>query len=228
MTTLFLVRHGLTAHTGRTLYGQTAGIVLDDRGRAQADALAERLAPLRPTAVYSSPLERCVETLRPLADTCRLPVVERAALIEMDAGSWTGRPLARLRRLRAWGDVQRHPETFRFPGGGESFEEAQTRAVAELHAIARRHRRGRVVVGTHGDIVRIVLADLAGAPLARFQRIVVDTASVSVVTIDREGPARVLLVNDTGDLRRFAPDGGTPVWEHAPRARPRRRGNLRG
>ena len=62
MTTLFLVRHGLTAQTGRILYGRTRGVGLDDRSLAQAEQLAQRLAPLRPTAIYSSPLERCVET----------------------------------------------------------------------------------------------------------------------------------------------------------------------
>lgn len=230
MTTLFLVRHGLTAQTGRILYGQTRGVGLDERGLAQAEQLVQRLAPLRPTAIYSSPLERCVETVEPLAAACRLSVVERDALIEMHAGSWTGKTLSRLRRTKAWREVQQRPETFRFPGGGESFEEARTRAIGELQAIARRHRRGRVVVATHGDIVRVMLADLAGAPLGRFQRIVVDTASVSVVTLDGEAGPRVLLVNDTGDLRRFAPGGGTPAWETAPPPRSGRRpeGNLRG
>lgn len=232
MATLFLVRHGLTAHTGRTLYGQSPGIDLDDRGRAQAERLVERLAPVRPTAIYSSPLERCVQTVEPLARACRLPIVEHGALIEMHAGSWTGRPLARLRTLKAWGEVQRSPAGFRFPGHGESFVEARDRILAEVHGIARRHRRGRVVVATHGDILRIVLAELAGASLDRFQRIVVDTASISVVSIDRAGLPRVHLVNDTGDLGRFTPGGGTPVWEEtAPRSgTPRKRTgtNLRG
>jgi len=229
MTTLLLVRHGLTEHTGRTLYGQTRGIGLDDRGRAQAERLAERLGPLRPTAIYSSPLERCVETVRPLADLRRLPVREREGLIEMHAGSWTGKPLSRLRRTKAWGDVQRRPDTFRFPGGGESFEEARERSMRDVHAIARAHRRGRVVVATHGDILRVLLAELVGAPLQRFQRIVVDTASVSVVTLDGRSNARVLLVNDTGDLLRFGPGGGTPAWEApARRAGSRTEPDLRG
>lgn len=235
MTTLFLIRHGLTAHTGRTLYGQTPGIDLDERGRSQAEQLARRLAPVRPTAIYSSPLERCVQTVEPLAAICRLTIVEHDGLIEMHAGSWTGKPLARLRRLKAWSDVQQRPATFRFPGDGESFAEARDRALAEVHRIARRHRRGRVVMATHGDILRVLLADLTGAPLDRFQRIVVDTASVSVVTIDRAGNPRVHLVNDTGDLGRFTPGGGAPAWEDSSRApRPagakvRRAGtNLRG
>jgi len=228
MATLFLVRHGLTAQTGHTLYGQTGGIGLDERGRAQAEQLAARLAPIRPTAIYSSPLQRCLETVAPLSAACRLPVVEREGLIEMHAGSWTGKRLSRLRRMKAWGDVQLRPDTFRFPGGGESFAEARDRAMADLHAIATKHRRGRVVVATHGDILRVMLAVAAGAPLERFQRIVVDTASVSVVAI-AGGEPRVLLMNDTGDLGRFAPGGGTPVWEAVDAGQRRRsRANLRG
>lgn len=218
MTTLFLIRHGLTAQTGKVLYGRTPGIGLDDRGRAQAEHLAARLAPVRPTAIYSSPLERCVETVAPLAARCRLPIVTREELIEMDAGDWTGRPLGRLRRTRAWREVQRSPSTFAFPGGGEGFAAARDRAVAEVERIARRHRRGRVAIATHGDIARIVLAHFQGIDLDRFQHVVVDTGSVSVVHLDG-GVPHVLLLNDTGGLERFAADPAPP-WEAARRATP--------
>ena len=62
MTTLLLVRHGLTAMTGPVLAGWTPGVHLDDRGRAQAEAVAERLRPLPLTAIVSSPLDRCLDT----------------------------------------------------------------------------------------------------------------------------------------------------------------------
>ena len=218
MATLFLIRHGLTAQTGKRLYGRTPGIGLDDRGRAQAEHLADRFAPVKLTAIYSSPLERCVETVEPLAHAQRLPVVIRPDLIEMDAGSWTGRTLSALRRTKRWAHVQRSPSTFRFPDG-EGFAEAHERVTAEVDAIARRHRRGRVVVATHGDIVRILMAHFAGAPLDAFQRTVVDPASVSVVSVGRNGAANVLLVNDTGGLERFGPAGHAPPWETPARTR---------
>jgi probable phosphoglycerate mutase len=202
MTTLFLIRHGLTAQTGKVLYGQTRGIALDERGVAQAERLADRFAPVSLTAIYSSPLERCVETVRPLAERQRLQVVERDELLEMHTGSWTGRPLGRLRRMKRWHEVVTSPSTFRFPDGGESYVDAQRRVVAEAERIARRHRRGRVAVATHGDILRILLAHFEGAPLDAFQRVVVDTASVSVVHLGGGTPS-VLLVNDTGGLERF-------------------------
>jgi len=203
VTTLFLLRHGLTAQTGKVLYGQTPGIPLDERGKRQAEQLAERFTSVRLTAIYSSPLERCAETVGPLAERQRLRVVEREELIEMDAGSWTGSTLGRLRRTKAWREVQSSPSTFRFPGGGESFAEAQARVVGELVRIARRHRRGRVAVATHGDVVRLALAHALGVPLDGFQRVVVDTASVSVLAADG-AKLRLLLANDTGGLERFA------------------------
>jgi probable phosphomutase (TIGR03848 family) len=203
MTTLFLIRHGLTAVTGTTLYGRTPGVSLDDRGRAQADALAERFLPVRLTAVYSSPLERSLETMAPLAARQHLDVVTRERLVEMDVGAWTGRPLAQVRRTRLWKELIHRPSTFRFPGG-ESFADAHARALAEIHAIATQHPRGRVAMGSHGDIIRMLIAHLSGAHLDMFQRTAIDPASVSVVFLGDAGP-HVALVNDTGSLSRFAP-----------------------
>jgi probable phosphomutase (TIGR03848 family) len=219
MATLFLLRHGLTAQTGKVLYGQTRDIPLDHRGRAEAEALVARFAAVRLTAIYSSPLERCVETVEPLAAAQRLHVVQRHELIEMHAGDWTGKPLGRLRRTKAWREVQGSPSTFRFPGGGESFAEASARIVGEVERIARRHRRGRVAIVTHGDPIRLLLAHFQAIPLDGFQRVVVDTASVSVVATNG-GRAHVLLVNDTGGLSRFGTRPEVP-WEAAEGA-PRR------
>lgn len=218
MTTLFLIRHALTAVTGKTLYGRTSGVPLDARGREQAARLAERFAGTRLTAVYSSPLDRCVETMQPLAAAAGLPVQTREGLIEMDAGSWTNRPLAQLRRTRRWRQVQEAPSRFTFPDG-EGFAEAQTRALAEVNAIVAHHPRGRVAVGSHGDIIRMLIAHFAGAHLDLFQRTMSDPASVSVVHLS-DGMPRILLVNDVGGgLERFAPTR---------RAGARARGNLRG
>ena len=227
MTTLFLIRHGLTAVTGTRLYGQTAGIDLDDRGRAQAEALAERFRSVRLTAIYSSPLERCVQTVEPLAASKRLEVRASQALIEMDSGRWTNRTLTSLRKNREWATVQRAPSQFRFPGG-ESFTEAHERVVGETQRIAARHPRGNVAVATHGDLVRILVAHYGGAHLDHFQRTLIDTASVSVVHLDG-GIPRVLLVNDTGGLERFAPPARrrTPATTTT-KGEPTSRGNLRG
>jgi probable phosphomutase (TIGR03848 family) len=211
MTTLFLIRHGLTAQTGANLYGRTRGIPLDERGRRQAIHLAERFRTVKLTAIYSSPLERCVQTVEPLAAAQRLAIQERDGLMEMDVGAWTGRSLKSLRRTKRWGEIQGSPSTFRFPEG-EGFAEALERIDGEIRSIAKRHPRGRVAVATHGDIVRMLVAHFTGAPLDAFQRTVIDTAGVSVVSLHRGSP-HVHLVNDTAGLDRFGPAGTPPPWE---------------
>ncbi len=62
MTVVLIVRHGLTSSTGKALTGWLPGISLDDRGRAQAVAVAARLAQVPLAAIVSSPLDRCVQT----------------------------------------------------------------------------------------------------------------------------------------------------------------------
>jgi probable phosphomutase (TIGR03848 family) len=219
MTTLFLIRHGLTAVTGSRLYGRTPGIHLDERGRRQAAELVERFEGIRLNAVYSSPLERCIETLEPLARARALEIRTSDALIEMDAGDWTGRTLPSLRRTKLWDTVQRSPSRFHFPGG-ESFVDAEARLLDGIERIVARHPRGRIAVGTHGDLVRVLISHYTGAHLDQFQRVMAEPGSVSAVHLG-DGVPRILLVNDTGSLRRFAPD----PWERGASARRRSSGN---
>lgn len=203
MTLLLLVRHGHTDVAGKVLTGQTAGIHLTERGREQARALAERLEGVPVHAVYSSPLERCRETAAPLARARGLPVRIRRDLIEPDFGEWTGRSIRQLARTKLWRSVQHTPSSFRFPGG-ESLRGVQARSVNAIRAIADENPDDTVVVVTHADVVRMVLADLAGLHLDLFQRLSVEPASISAVAL-ADGQARILKVSDTGDLAALAP-----------------------
>lgn len=204
MALLFLIRHGLTDQTGKRLYGWAPGVHLSERGRAQADDLAERMAVVRVAAVYSSPLERCRETAAPLASAAGVRVLVRRDLGEVDYGDWTGRPLAQLARTKLWRSVQRSPSQVTFPNG-ESFLRVQERALRAVHEIARAHPRGCSALVSHGDVVRLLISHLSGAHLDEFQRIVIDPGSVSVVAIGRNGGTpRILRVNDTGSLEAFA------------------------
>lgn len=202
MTMIFLIRHGLTDQTGTRLYGRTPGLHLSERGREQAQRLAERFSGMRLAAVYSSPLERCIETATPLAAAQGLRVTRRAGLLEMDAGAWTNRALSGLARTKLWHQIQQTPSQAAFPEG-ESFAAANSRLVEALGRIAGAHPRGRVAVVSHSDNIRMLLTHVAGAHLDQFQRMVVDTASVSIVTVGR-GTPRLFLVNEAGaDLARF-------------------------
>jgi probable phosphomutase (TIGR03848 family) len=195
-----LVRHGRTATTGRVLPGRAPGLHLSDTGRRQAERAAERIAALerRPVAVYSSPLERAVETATPIASALGLRVRTDKGLNECDFGDWTGARLAILRRRRQWRTVQLQPSTFRFPGG-ESFAEMQTRMTAALDRLAERHQGERFVAVSHADPIKAVVAATAGIPLDLFQRLVVSPCSVSAL-VRGEGSLHVLCVNATAGL----------------------------
>jgi probable phosphomutase (TIGR03848 family) len=198
MATLLLVRHGHTDTAGKRLTGWQPGVHLNDRGRADADRLVERLDGVRIEAIYSSPLERCRETAAPLAKGRRLSVHIRRRLIDTGYGEWTGRSIAQVRKTKLWRTVERVPSAMRFPGG-ESLLEVQARAVDEVNRIAQVHRKGIVVVVSHADPIRLVIAQVAGADVDHLHRLVVDPGSITVVALG-DGLPRLLRVNDTGDL----------------------------
>ncbi len=203
MTLLLLVRHGHTPTAGKVLTGWERGVHLTDHGREQARALVTRLQGVPIQAIYSSPLERCRETAAPLAADRGLPVLVRRDLIEVGYGEWTGRSIRQLSRTKLWGAVRNTPSAVRFPGG-ESLRGVQARAVEAVRSIAEEHPSETVAVVTHADVVRLLLADLAGVHLDLYQRLSVEPASVSAIAL-HDGQPRILKVNDTGDLGSLAP-----------------------
>jgi probable phosphoglycerate mutase len=206
---VLLVRHGRTPTTGQVLPGRAAGLHLSDVGRAQADAVAERIGRLAegsaahgPIAVYASPLERTTETARPIARCLGLRVRADQGLLECDFGRWTGAKLADLAKKPEWATVQRNPSGFRFPSG-ESFLEMQTRMTSALARLVERHRGETVVAVSHADPIKAVVAQAAGTPLDLFQRLMVAPCSVSALAYTGAGPY-VLTVNSTDSLTALA------------------------
>jgi len=200
VTTVLLVRHGLTATTGHVLTGWTPGIPLDDRGRAQAAALAARLAPLRLDAIVSSPLERCMQTAAAIAagrDSQQVITEDRVG--ECHYGDWTGQPLKKLAAEKLWRVVQAHPSAVTFPGpDGESMPDMQHRAVAAVRDWnARLGKDATYLICSHGDVIKAIIADSLGLHLDQCQRIQADPCSLSVI---RYTPLRPFLIrmNDRG------------------------------
>lgn len=193
MTTFFLVRHALTEHTGQRLSGWVEGLHLSEAGRDQAALLGEVLADTGFAAIYSSPIERAIETAEAIAEAHDLPVKALRSLGEVEYGGWTNRSLKALARTKLWQQVQRFPSGIRFPDG-ESLLEVQDRAVAELEKLRQAHPRDRICCVAHGDVIRLVTAHYLGVHIDLFQRITVAPASLTVIAVDDSGP-RVLTVN---------------------------------
>ena len=185
MATVILARHGRTAANATgVLAGRSRGVHLDDRGKEQAAAAAARLEGVPFSAVVTSPLERCRETAKVLAPGIRAIADRR--LLECDYGDWTGQQLRSLAKEKLWKTVQAQPSGVRFPGG-ESMPEMSARAVtvirdrdAEIEAEHGGHAVWLAV--SHGDVIKAILADALGMHLDAFQRIMVDPASLSVIT----------------------------------------------
>lgn len=197
-TRLLLIRHAPTSVTGRILIGRLPGYSLSEEGRGLADKLSGRLSEAGIRAVYTSPLERARETAETLARYTRRHPIDEPRLIEVDYGSWTGRSLSSLSRLKAWQTVRWNPSLVVFPSG-ESLVGMQARALAACTDIARRHRLHTVALVTHADIIKAVIAHFAGVPLDFYHRFAVASPSVSVIDLPDAGAPRIVTVNGGGD-----------------------------
>lgn len=210
MSTVLLVRHGLTKMTGPVLAGHTPGVVLDERGVGQAAALATRLGALSLDAVVTSPLERCEQTATAIIEAQRQAGREPKwaiddRLAEVQYGDWTGKPIKELLKDPLWKVVQSQPSAVTFPGG-ERMADMQARGVAAIRDWDAKLGEDAVWVAcTHGDVIKAILADAHGMHLDLFQRIVADPCSVSAVRYTDTRPF-VLRTNDTGgELASLAP-----------------------
>lgn len=187
MTTFFLVRHAVTSHTGHKLTGWMEGVSLTEEGRKQAEIAAKGLAHVDFDAIYSSPIDRTIETARAIAKPHGMKVQVRRGIGEVHYGGWTNRPLKSLMQTKLWATVQRFPSAARFPDG-ETLREVQARALTEIEKIAEEHPKGKVCCVSHGDVIKLIAAHYLGVHIDLFQRIVIGPASVSVISLTSHGP----------------------------------------
>jgi len=189
MPLLLLIRHGENdfVKTGK-LPGQTAGIHLNERGQKQAQALGEALKHVPLKAIYSSPLERAMETAAPIASARKLEILPEPDLKDTDVGSWQGKSLKVLRLTKVWNIVQSAPSRFRFPDG-ESFVESQARYAAALERIVKKHTKPKDIVAVifHADPIKLVVSHFLGLPLDHFQRLSCDTGSLTALYVSASG-----------------------------------------
>jgi probable phosphomutase (TIGR03848 family) len=202
VTALILLRHGRSsANVAGVLAGRTPGVELDDVGQGQAQRVVERFAGVPVAGIVCSPMLRCEQTVAPLAKDRGLVPLSEPELAEVDYGSWTGGSLKTLSKEPLWKVVQAHPSAAVFPDG-EGLAGMQSRAVSAIRRhdarIAAAHGPQAVWLAcSHGDVIKAVLADALASHLDNFQRIMVDTSSISVVHYTPTRPF-VARVNDLG------------------------------
>ncbi|MDI9545983.1 MAG: MSMEG_4193 family putative phosphomutase [Chloroflexota bacterium] len=202
ITYVLLVRHGendwVNSHR---LAGRSPGVHLNDNGREQTERLRRALSEQPIAAIYSSPLERCIETAQPVAAALGLTVIPEPGLLEVNYGQWQGGDLKELAKSPEWELVQHLPGSFRFPDG-ETLYEVQGRAVETIERLRIAHPNQTVAIFSHGDVIRTTLAHYLGTPIDLFQRVAISTASVSAIAFFGPRPA-VLFTNYLADMPRL-------------------------
>ena len=200
---ILLIRHGKAEFKAGHLYGWTPGVKLSSDGQEEAKRLGERLEEIRFTAVYTSPLERAVETAEIAFAGRKVDIKVNEGLGEVKYGKWQGRSYKSLMKTPLWRTVQRNPSRARFPEG-ESLLELQRRGVDAIEEIRAKHKRGVIAAFSHADMIKAIVAHYLGLHLDLFQRIWVETASVTAIAFFGDHP-RVVRIGDTGDLKALAP-----------------------
>jgi broad specificity phosphatase PhoE len=193
MTTFLLLRHAAHEWLGRGVAGRLPDVSLNEEGRAQAQALAEWLQASRIDAIYCSPQPRTRQTVAPLAARLGLEVEISSNLDEIDFGAWMGRTFEQLERDPGW-DTWVNRRSMATPPGGEPFIDVQRRGLAELERAARLHPQQRVLLVSHGDVIKAVLAFYLAMSLDALERFDIAPVSVSVIEVG-PGWSKVRLVN---------------------------------
>ncbi len=180
MTTLVLVRHGETNAVGKVLAGRAEGWPLNETGTRQVMRLGTRLASIGVDAVCTSPLERSVETAVILSRNLGLPVEIDPGLNEVDFGEWQGRSFADLSGDSLWQRYNNERDCVA-PPNGESVTQVLCRMLHSIERVIGEYSGKTVVLVSHCDPLRYVLAHWLSIPIRHVLRFSVSPASMSIV-----------------------------------------------
>src|SRR2546423_10446313 len=183
MTTFFLIRHASCDGLGQTLWGRTPGVCLNEKGKLEAQQLTERFRGTALHAIYSSPLERALQTAETIARELKLEVNKDPAFNEIDFGDWTGKSVDDLSSDEHWRRFNTVRSETRIPGG-ESFLEVQTRVVTELERLSVKHGDARVGIVSHADVIKAAVAFFKATPIDLLHQFQISPCSVNVIELN--------------------------------------------
>ncbi len=206
---LILIRHGETEWNVTLQYQGHANVPLNERGREQAQRVAQRLRHLGVTALYASDIARAWETAQIIATATNLKPQAMPELREIDVGKWEGLTPEQLYRQfpNHMREYERDPaRTVRL--GGESYAQLQARALVALQRIQETHQADEVVLAvSHGGTIRALLCHVIGLDLAHFGRMWLDNGSLTELRYGKHG-WRLFRLNDAAHLEGMTVEGG--------------------
>jgi len=192
MSRIFLLRHAhSTANAKGILAGRLENIALSKDGYMQRDKLDSRLSETSFSQIISSPMQRCRETILNIESNPE--IVEEFQ--EVHYGDWTGKKLSLLSLKKEWRMVQKTPSRMVFPGG-EALVDVQKRAMKSVMKSIERNKGGVVLIVSHGDVIKAIIAEALELDLDKFQKIVIDPAAISVLDFSNK-KFRLLHLNDS-------------------------------
>jgi broad specificity phosphatase PhoE len=219
ITRVYLVRHGETTLAAEDRFAGSTDGELSEHGRAQVEALGQRLAAAPITHVYTSPMQRTIATARSIAAPHGLEPIEASALREIDHGRWEGRTRDEVEREFAEEYAAWTADPFRnAPEGGEPGVQVMARASIAVARIIERHAGETVVVVSHKATIRLLLCSWLGID-ARGYRDRLDQSPACLNALDFKDPehARLLVFNDVSHYTACPlPEHSrlSPVWAH--------------
>ncbi|MDE2465843.1 MAG: histidine phosphatase family protein [Alphaproteobacteria bacterium] len=202
MTRVLVIRHGHVDGIQPPRFRGRFDVPLSAEGLLQAAATAEQLAKQGGvSAVYTSPLARCVTTAETIATACEAPCIVEDNLADLDYGSWQWRSHEDIRQeapehFARWFS---HPEQIRFPEG-ESLQDLVARTADVIRDITKRHPADTVALVGHDSVNRAILMQMLDQPLSAYWRLSFSPCSVSEFEVT-DSKTRVTRINDTSHLR---------------------------
>ncbi len=201
MTKIILVRHGHVEGIDPPRFRGRLDLPLTEKGRTQALATAGRIeSSWRPSAVYTSPMSRAVDTGAAIAGRFNLEIRRDARLTDLDYGQWQGLTYEEVKSRwpHEWETWNRTPQLARIPGG-EPLLNLQARLVDCLVEIAGQHPTDTIVIVGHDRVNRAILLLALDLPLSRFWYISQGPCAINELEL-REGQFSVMSLNETHHL----------------------------
>lgn len=191
-TTVILIRHGETEWNVLHRFQGLTDIPLNDRGRQQAGFARNGLADRKLDAIYTSPLQRAVETAEIIREDRDILIYPTDGLREMGIGEWEGLLVSEIdERYPGMYDIWRSAPTQIRLKGGEPYTETQRRAWKTFWEIVKKHEGQTVLIVSHMMCISSILLTIAGIPLDEVWQHPIGNAALNIVEADRDGRAVV-------------------------------------